>query len=65
MTLSLNAIYQPIAEFFLQLFETNDGSSILFRFEKFGSVVSAESAYLFGPLPSRTAYFKLFAEQGT
>src|SRR5258708_10656735 len=29
------------------------------------AILRAESAYLFGPLQSRTAYFKLFAEQGT
>ncbi|GHO60414.1 hypothetical protein [Ktedonobacter robiniae] len=42
MALSLDAIYQPIAEFFLQLFETNATSPLLFRFDKFGSVVSDE-----------------------
>jgi hypothetical protein len=40
MTLSLDGIYQPVAEFFLHQFETDAGSPILFRFDKFGSVVS-------------------------
>src|SRR5260221_2056040 len=42
MSLTLDAIYQPIAEFFLQLFQTDAGSPVFFRFDKFGSVISDE-----------------------
>jgi hypothetical protein len=40
MTLSLESIYQPLTDFFSNLFRTDAGSPVLFRFDKFGSVVS-------------------------
>ncbi len=40
MGLSLDAIYAPLNSFFSDHFETDPGSSVAFRFDKFGSVVS-------------------------
>lgn len=40
MTLSLESIYQPLTDFFLNLFGMAAGSPILFRFDKFDSVIS-------------------------
>jgi hypothetical protein len=40
MTLSLESIYQPLTDFFTNLFRTDSGSPALFRFDKFGSAVS-------------------------
>jgi hypothetical protein len=42
MALSLESIYQPLTEFFLNQFHTDVGSPIQFRFDKFGSVLSEE-----------------------
>ncbi len=42
MTLSLESIHQPLTDFFLNLFKTDAGSPVLFRFDKFGSVVSEQ-----------------------
>ena len=40
MVLSLNSIYQPLNDFFLNKFKTDTGSPIMFRFDKTGSVLS-------------------------
>jgi hypothetical protein len=40
MALSLDAIYQPLNDFFVNHFTTGPGSQVIFRFERFGSVVS-------------------------
>jgi nucleoid-associated protein YgaU len=40
MTLSLEALHQPLNDFFLSRYATAGGSPILFRFDKFGSVFS-------------------------
>jgi len=40
MVLSLNSIYKPLNDFFLNKFKTDAGSPILFRFDKIGSVLS-------------------------
>lgn len=40
MVLSLNSIYKPLNDFFLNKFKTDEGSPILFRFDKVGSVLS-------------------------
>ena len=43
MALSLDSIYKPINDFFLNRFKTDHDSPIFFKFDKFGSVVSDES----------------------
>jgi len=40
MALSLDAIYKPLNDFFVDHFTTGPGSQVIFRFERFGSVVS-------------------------
>lgn len=40
MPLSLESIYKPLNDFFLEKFHTADGSQVVFRFDRFGSVVS-------------------------
>jgi hypothetical protein len=40
MTLSLGSIFKPLNDFFLERFDTTDGSQVVFRFDRFGSVVS-------------------------
>jgi hypothetical protein len=40
MVLSLASIHQPLNDFFLNQFQTEVGSPIVFRFDKFGSVLS-------------------------
>lgn len=40
MTLSIEDIHRPMADFFLTQFQTQGGNPILFRFDKFGSVLS-------------------------
>lgn len=40
MSLSLESLYQPLTDFFLHLFSTVSSSPILFRFDKFGSLIS-------------------------
>ena len=40
MPLSLESIHQPLNDFFLDHFKTGAGSPVLFRFDKFGSVIS-------------------------
>lgn len=42
MALSLDAIFKPLNEFFLKLFQTGAGSPVMFRFDKFGSVISEQ-----------------------
>lgn len=42
MTLSLEAIHQPLNDFFLNAFKTNADDLIVFRFDKFGSIISEE-----------------------
>jgi hypothetical protein len=42
MALSLDAIFKPLNEFFLKLFKTGAGSPVMFRFDKFGSVISEQ-----------------------
>lgn len=42
MALSLDAIFNPLNDFFLKLFQTGAGSGIVFRFDKFGSVISGQ-----------------------
>jgi hypothetical protein len=39
MALSLESIHQPLTDFFLEQYKTDPGSRIMFRFDKFGSVV--------------------------
>jgi hypothetical protein len=40
MALSLDSIHQPLNDFFLNHFKTDAGSPVVFRFDKFGSVIS-------------------------
>jgi hypothetical protein len=40
MALSLDSIHQPLNDFFLNHFKTDAGSPVVFRFDKFGSVLS-------------------------
>lgn len=40
MALSLDSIYKPVNDFFLNRFKTEEGSPIFFKFDKFGSVIS-------------------------
>lgn len=40
MTLSLNSIFQPLNDFFINLFKSDDPNQVLFRFDKFGSAIS-------------------------
>lgn len=40
MALSLDAIHKPLNDFFLDHFQSSAGSPVLFRFDKFGSVIS-------------------------
>jgi len=40
MSLSLDSIHQPLNDFFLNHFKTDAGSPVVFRFDKFGSVIS-------------------------
>lgn len=40
MSLTLKSIHQPLADFFLNLFNNDPEGSILFRFDKYGSVLS-------------------------
>ena len=40
MTLSLGSIFKPLNDFFLERFKTADSSQVVFRFDRFGSVVS-------------------------
>lgn len=40
MALSIQSIYQPLTDFFLTQFQTDAGSPMQFRFDKFGSVIS-------------------------
>ena len=40
MALSLDSIHQPLNDFFLNHFKTDSGSPVVFRFDKFGSVLS-------------------------
>lgn len=42
MALSLDSIYKPVNDFFLDLFKTDTDSPVFFRFDKFGSVISNE-----------------------
>jgi hypothetical protein len=42
MALSLESIHQPLTDFFLEQYKTDPGSRIMFRFDKFGSVVDDE-----------------------
>ncbi len=42
MTLSLESIHKPLNDFFLSKFQTNNGSSVQFRFNQAGSVLSDE-----------------------
>lgn len=39
MALSLDSIYKPVNDFFLNHFKTDDASPVFFRFDKFGSVI--------------------------
>jgi hypothetical protein len=45
MALSLNSIYQPVNDFFINKFKTDAGSPVFFRFDKFGSAISDEDFY--------------------
>jgi hypothetical protein len=40
MALTLESIYRPLNDFFLNRFHFEDGGQLLFRFDKFGSVLS-------------------------
>lgn len=40
MALSLDSIYKPLNDFFLTRFATGAGTSVQFRFDKFGSVIA-------------------------
>jgi hypothetical protein len=40
MALTLDSIYKPINDFFISLYQTDTESPLLFRFDKFGSVIS-------------------------
>jgi hypothetical protein len=40
MALSLGSLFQPLNDFFLDQFKTDDDSQVVFRFDRFGSVVS-------------------------
>src|SRR5215218_1444143 len=40
MALTLESIYRPLNDFFLNRFHFEDGGQLLFRFDKFGSVIS-------------------------
>lgn len=40
MALTLDSIYQPINDFFLKTYKTDATSSVFFRFDKFGSLIS-------------------------
>lgn len=40
MALTLDSIYKPVNDFFLNLYQTDTGSPLLFRFDKFGSAIS-------------------------
>lgn len=40
MALTLDSIYKPVNDFFLDLYQTDTGSPLLFRFDKFGSAIS-------------------------
>lgn len=42
MTINLGSVHQPLNDFFLGRFRTEEGSRIVFRFDKFGSVVSEQ-----------------------
>jgi hypothetical protein len=42
MSISLTSIHQPLTDFFLNQFQTEAGSQILFRFDKYGSVLSEQ-----------------------
>lgn len=42
MALSLDSIYKPVNDFFLNLFKTDEESPVFFRFDKFGSVISSD-----------------------
>lgn len=42
MPLTFDSIYKPVNDFFLSLYKTDRGSPLLFRFDKFGSVISDE-----------------------
>jgi len=42
MALSLDAIFKPLNDFFLKLFQTGTESGVVFRFDKFGSVISGQ-----------------------
>src|ERR1700686_4764987 len=42
MALSLDSIHQPLNDFFLARFKTDSGSPVVFRFDKFGSILSDE-----------------------
>lgn len=42
MALSLDSIYKPISDFFLNLFKTDSENPVFFRFAKIGSVISDE-----------------------
>lgn len=42
MTLSLEAIHQSLNDFFLKQFGTEAGSSVVFRFDRFGSVLGEQ-----------------------
>ena len=42
MALSLDAIFKPLNDFFLKLYQTGAESAVTFRFDKFGSVISEQ-----------------------
>ena len=42
MTLSIGSVFQPLNDFFLARFGTPEGAPVVFRFDKFGSVVSQD-----------------------
>src|ERR1700687_535240 len=42
MALSFDAIFKPLNDFFLKLFQTGADSAVIFRFDKFGSVISEQ-----------------------
>lgn len=42
MALTLESIYKPVNDYFLERFKNQDGSPIFFRFDKIGSVISYE-----------------------
>lgn len=42
MTLSIDALFKPLNDFFLSRFGSSDSGSIVFRFDKFGSKVSQD-----------------------